>query len=315
MQYSIIVPLYNKAQYIEHTLHSIANQTYQDYELIVIDDGSTDGSYEIAESMINNRINNGRIIRQENSGVSVTRNHGVSISRGDYVTFLDADDWWEPTFLEEMTNLISEFPDAGLYGTSYYLIKNGRKRVAPIGLSKGFKKGYINYCKIYSQSLCMPITSSSVAIKREIFNETEGFREGITLGEDFDLWIRLALKHPTVLINKPLSNYFQDIPPQKRATRRLHDPSTHMLWNLDYLSEEEKNNQDLKILLDRLRAGGLFRYYLSRNYHPKALTELSKIEWTNVSRQAYKKYHSPLTIQRILDCCRKLGASIKKHII
>lgn len=312
MQFSIIVPLFNKAQYIGKTLHSIANQTCQEYELIVIDDGSTDDSYEIAKAMINDYFVNGRIIRQDNSGVSVARNHGVSLSSGNYVAFLDADDWWEPTFLEEMAGLIAEYPDAGLYGTNYYLIKNGRKRVAPIGLPEGFSKGYINYCKTYAQSLCMPITSSSVAIPRVLFNETEGFRKGITLGEDFDLWIRLVLKYPVALINKPLSNYYQDILPQKRATRKLHNPNTHMLWNLEQLADEEKKNQELKILLDRMRANGLFKYYLSKEYHAKALVELSKIEWSNVSKHVYKQYHTSIIIQRILARYRKIGATIKK---
>lgn len=161
----------------------------------------------------------------------------------------------------------------------------------------------------------MPISSSSVAIPRAIFNEYGGFRSGISLGEDFDLWIRIALKNQVALINKPLSNYFQDLPPHKRATRRLHNPENHMLWNLDYLSQAETSNQDLAILLDRLRASGLYRYYLSRKYHDQALEIISKINWSHVSQSIYRKYHTPLYFQRCVYSFRCLMVRIKSLIV
>ena len=125
MFFSIIIPLYNKAPYIEKALSSIVSQTFQDYELIVIDDGSKDDSASIAEKLIHNQWGDGskaKLIRQSNSGVSTARNNGVAASHGDYICFLDADDWWEPTFLEEMAKLIQDYPDAGIYGTGYTII-------------------------------------------------------------------------------------------------------------------------------------------------------------------------------------------------
>ena len=131
-------------------------------------------------------------------------------------------------------------------------MKNGKPRVAPIGVESNFKEGYINYCQTYARRLCMPVTSSSVAIPREVFQESGGFRTGIALGEDFDLWIRIALKHGVALVNRPLAYYFQDIPTGGRATRRIHAPASHMLWNLDYLADEEARNPDYKLLIDVL---------------------------------------------------------------
>lgn len=311
MRFSVIVPLYNKAQYIERTLRSIMQQSYSDFELIVVDDGSKDASYLVAKNTI---AGDGRctLVQQVNSGVAVARNHGVELSHGEYICFLDADDWWELDFLKEMSELISNYPEAGLYGTGFYLVKNGKKRVAPIGVQKDFEAGYINYCKAYARTLCMPISSSSVAIPREAFLAAGQFRKGISLGEDFDLWIRLALKYKVALVNKPLANYFQDIPPKLRATRRLHSPEKHMLWNLDYLQDEEKQNPDVKLLFDRLRASGLFRYYLSRQYHEEALRQLEKIDWNNVSAATYKVYHSSLLYQRIRFKSRETAATIKQ---
>lgn len=315
MKYSVIIPVYNKESYIERTLRSVLAQTFVDYELIVVDDGSTDRSYDIAYQMVGNDLPSRMVVRQKNSGVAVARNKGVSLSTGDYVCFLDSDDWWEPTFLEEMDSLITEYPDAGMYGTSFYLVKNGKQRKAPIGLDEGFERGYINYCQTYAKTLCMPITSSSVAIPKPIFKESGGFRSHITFGEDFDLWIRLALKYPVALVNKPLANYFQDMPASQRATRNLHEPNAHMLWNLDYLADEESKNQDLKLLLDRLRGSSLYRYYLSKKYHQVALEQLEKVDWTHMSKYIYDTYHCPLWWQRFKYMFRKVGSSLKQLLI
>ncbi len=312
VRFSIIVPLYNKARYIEKAVNSVLGQTYKDYELIVVDDGSTDGSLDIVLRLLGKEGNHQRVVSQTNAGVSMARNKGAELAKGDYICFLDSDDWWEPTFLEGMNRLIETCPDAGLYGTGFYLIKNGKKRIAPIGLSSGFKIGYINYCQVYAQTLCMPITSSSVAIPREVFNNSGRFRRGITLGEDFDLWIRIALKYPVALINTPLANYFQDIPIKNRATRKLRDPKTHMLWNLEYLEDEELTNHDLKVLMDRLRVTGLLRFYLSRKYHEESLIQLAKVDWSNVSKKSYKIYHSPVLMQRIRFRLLGFAASIKR---
>jgi glycosyltransferase involved in cell wall biosynthesis len=118
--FSIIIPLYNKAPYIAKAIQSVASQTFQEFELIVIDDGSTDDSYSIARQMLdalNPPLGGWGAVHQENQGVSTTRNNGVKLAKFPYICFLDADDWWEPTFLEEMKVLIDAFPEAGIYGS------------------------------------------------------------------------------------------------------------------------------------------------------------------------------------------------------
>ena len=153
IKYSIIIPLYNKASYVRNALDSIVAQTYKDWELIIVDDGSTDNSATICEEFIKEKskicnlksqIENIKIISQPNAGVAAARNNGVKSSHGEYLCFLDADDWWEPAFLAEMDKLFIEYPDAGIYATNYIYYKPGKTHVA-----LNLPRGYMNYPDAY----------------------------------------------------------------------------------------------------------------------------------------------------------------------
>lgn len=318
IRFSVIIPLYNKAPYVAKTLQSVFDQTFTDWELIVVNDGSTDNSLQVATEVVegvSERFPEGKlnIISQNNSGVSVARNNGVAASHGEYVCFLDADDWWETTFLEEMDKLISEFPDAGIYGTGYNIINETRHktRVAPIGVDENFEKGYINYCKVYAKTLCMPLTSITVAIRRAVFDEMQGFKPNLKLGEDFELWIRIALKYKVSFLNKALANYNQDVDAANRGTHHLHAPENHMLWNLDYLEEEEKKNSDYKQLIDKLRTYGLLNYYISQAYHDAAQQELSKVDWKRQPPFCVKLYRKPVFYLRLRQRVLTYGSKLK----
>lgn len=312
MRFSVIIPLYNKVSFVRKAISSVLEQTFQDFELIVVDDGSTDGSDEEARNSMP-ESEKFKLIRQVNSGVSLARNNGVAVAASSYLCFLDADDWWEPTFLEEMDKLVSAFPDAGIYGTGYNIINETkhRTRVAPIGVDAGFEKGCINYCQAYLKNMGMPLCSSSVCIPRNIFLEMGGFPQNVSLGEDFILWIHIALKYPVVLVNKALSNYNQDIEPDKRAVGRLHSPEHHMLWNLSDLEPEEYRNPDYKHLIDKLRVTGLMPYYLSPSYHEMAKGELIKVNWNLQPKSVKLEYRLPLGMLRFKSRFMKWGARMK----
>lgn len=311
--FSVIIPLYNKAPYVRKTVESVLGQTLGDYELIIIDNGSNDGSSEIVAEFTDPRI---RIVRLEkNVGVSNARNKGVSISTSPYITFLDADDWWEPTFLEDMAGMIERYPDAGIYGTSYWMVKNSKKRLAPIGVDDGFTEGEINYCTVYAKTLCMPLTSITVAIPRAVFDEAGGFKPHLKLGEDFDLWIRIALKHKVVFLNKPLSNYNQDVDVTYRGTNHLHNPKEHMLWNLGYLESEEKTNPDYKQLVDNMRTYGLLTYLLTTKYRAAARQELAKVDWERQSIETQRLYRMPLWLLHLRKFILLSGSKIKKILL
>lgn len=312
MKFSVIIPLYNKAPYIAKAINSVLAQSFHDYELVIMDDGSKDDSFEVAKKAIEGN-DSCRLYRQENAGVSMARNNAVALSQGEYLCFLDADDWWSPTFLEEMSNLIDEYPDAGIYGTSYTIVNETKRktRVANIGVEKGFTKGYINYCSVYAKTLVMPLCTDSVCMSRIVFDEMRGFPKGIKLGEDFLLWIRVALKYKVAFLNKSLSFYNQDVEVANRGIGRLYNPQEHMLWNVDFLADEEKTNSDYKQLIDKLRTNSLLPYYISKEYNQAASKELEKVDWKRQSLKVKWLYSLP---QCVLSQRQKLlcvGSRIK----
>lgn len=291
--FSVIIPLYNKAPYIAKAIESVLGQTYRDFEVIVIDDGSTDQSLEVAKTFENKSIT---IVSQPNSGVSTARNNGVKLAKHPYICFLDADDWWHPTFLEEMKRLITDFPDAGIYGSGYYIVKNGQERIAPIGVPQGFERGIIDYCEVYAKTLCMPLTSISVVIPKHIFDEEKGFKSQLKFGEDFDLWIRIALKHKVILVNKPLAYYNQDVDVNNRgvAVHKIYSPVNHFIFNLDYLYDSEKNNHRLKILLDKLRVYILLKYRMQRAFPKEYSAEIKKVDFSVQPLGVRLQYYLPV---------------------
>ena len=115
LRFSIIIPLYNKANFIAKTLNSVLNQTYTDFEVVIVNDGSTDNSLEIVQIFDDKRI---KLFTTKNQGVSATRNFGIKQSQGDYIAFLDADDIWEEKFLETINKLILSFPNEQVYASS-----------------------------------------------------------------------------------------------------------------------------------------------------------------------------------------------------
>lgn len=310
MLFSVIIPLYNKASYIERTLRSVISQSFSDFEVIVVDDGSTDGGAEIADSILAESGVEYQLIRKPNGGVGSARNEGINASRGQYVCFLDGDDWWAPEFLERMAWLIENYPDAGLYCTNYYYVKHGRNNV-----KLDIPTGYFNYCREYARTMCMSATSSSACVSREILDEMGGFKPWLKLGEDFDLWIRIALKYGIAIVDEPLAYYFNDLPPAHRATHHLHKPENHMLWNLDYLAEEEKRNPDYKLLIDKLRAGGLLSYHLSREWREAAAMELAKVDWNHIPASLHTPYLLPRFLVKSKAAFMRAGARMKRKLL
>lgn len=311
MKFSVIIPLYNKAPYIKKAIESVLKQSFKDFELIIVDDGSFDDSLQVAKAICKDTHCNYQIIHQNNAGVSIARNNGVAVSNGDYICFLDADDWWTPVFLERMDSFIKEYPQAGIYGSNYYYVKNNRQRVCVTSNVKG----YINYFATYADKLQMPLWTGAVCIPRDVFFEFGGFRPQLTLGEDFDLWIRIALKHKVAFNNEPLSYYSQDADPSFRLIGKLYDPKVHILWNLDYMEKEEVKNADYKRLIDKLRTYSLLPYYSSRQYRTAASQELSKVDWKKQPIKVRIQYKMPIVLLIVIGTFMKFGSAIKKRIL
>lgn len=315
MRFSVIIPLYNKAPYVAKAVASVLSQTFIDYEMVIMDDGSKDDSYNVALKAIEGH-SNCHLYKQENAGVSMARNNAVALSHGEYLCFLDADDWWKPTFLEEVSKLIEEFPDAGIFGTNYTIVNetNYRTRVASVGVEDGFDKGYVNYCRVYAKTMYMPLWTGAVSIPRKVFDEMQGFPKGVKLGEDFILWMHVASKFKVAFLNKPLAYYNQDVDVANRGTHHLHCPKDHMLWNLTDLEPLEKTDADYKQLIDNLRTYSLLPYYLSPSYHESAQVELDKVEWKKQPFITRCRYRQPIWMLRSSIAIKKMGSKLK-HVV
>jgi glycosyltransferase involved in cell wall biosynthesis len=318
--FSIIIPLYNKAAYIEKAIYSLLSQTYQEFELIVVNDGSTDESLSNSQFIIHNlelkepdKFKKIKIVQQENQGVSTARNNGVKLAKYDYIAFLDADDWWEPTYLEEMKGLIEEFPRAGLYGSSYYKVKGKQFIPAAIGLDKGFKRGIINYFEAYTRSLYQPIWTGAAIIKKSVFHSEKGFKPLLKMGEDFDLWVRVAMKYSVALLNKPLAYYNQDVELANRAIgEKLYEPEQHMLFN-DYSAYQ--TNQEFVRMFETLAVYGLLPYYLANKNMKEVQAILKGIHWESHNFK-YRLYYKilPKWIVRFWLGLLKVGVRVKKAV-
>lgn len=192
---SIIIPLYNKEQYIAQTIQSICTQTYQDFEILVVDDGSTDNSLSIVHTFKDPRIH---IVQQKNTGVSAARNRGIAESKYDLIAFLDADDTWFPTYLEKINTLVQLFPECSVFGTNYKIVDSNSNERFPVDvtlLEFNEECGIIHdYFDIASRT-APPVWTSAVVIRKSALNAVGGFPVGITLGEDLVVWARLACKY------------------------------------------------------------------------------------------------------------------------
>lgn len=191
---SVVIPLYNKASQIASTLRSVLAQTYQDFEIVVVDDGSTDNSLAEVGKVGDSRI---RIIRQSNAGVSAARNKGISAAKGEFVALLDGDDRWEETYLETQLQLAHSYPDCDVFATNYKLVDevgNVQSTVLRRLRIEGESGVLDNYFEVASHS-SPPICSISVMVRRGVFESVGGFPIGIRSGEDLLTWARLACRY------------------------------------------------------------------------------------------------------------------------
>lgn len=197
--FSIIIPLYNKADYIAETLKSVLNQTYNYYEVIVVNDSSTDNSLEIVSSFHDKRIH---VYTKKNEGVSAARNYGIMHAKHDYIAFLDADDIWDVDYLECQKKMIDKYPNAGIYSIGFYMIKYGKKvfcNILPNKEKDFLIDDYFKQSVVNGLSICW---TSSLCLRKDIIKQMPMFRVGIKRGEDLDLWLRVALEYDIAYLNQ-----------------------------------------------------------------------------------------------------------------
>jgi glycosyltransferase involved in cell wall biosynthesis len=222
--FTVVIPLHNKRDHIIRAINSVLLQTYEAYEVIIIDDGSTDGSPNMVDSKFYDSV---KLIRQVNLGISGARNKGVKEAKGDIIAFLDADDTWEPHFLEEMCALKFKFPEANCLVSSYQFKLNEKYIDPKVRFSKKVKEPRLldDYFSVCAKG-DLPFIISSFCITRNSFLKSGGFAEDIAIGEGQDLFSRLAINEiiaysPSVLSFYNLDSYNragQQVVPDKECS-------------------------------------------------------------------------------------------------
>ena len=191
---SVIVPTYNRANRLEGTLRSIVSQTYQDFELIVVDDGSTDNTSKVIESFPSAQY----LPMKKNSGVSKARNIGLACAKGKFICFLDSDDLWKEKKLEIQIHWMESNTDNQVCYTDEIWVRNG-VRVNQMNKHRKYTGDIFRHCL----ALCI-VSPSSVMIRAKLFSEIGNFDESLPACEDYDLWLRIAVKYAFHFIEEPL---------------------------------------------------------------------------------------------------------------
>jgi glycosyltransferase involved in cell wall biosynthesis len=191
---SVIIPTYNRADLLMASLRSVAAQTFTDYEVIVVDDGSSDGTRE----RVNGWPRPIRYLWQPNQGVSEARNHALRVTKSEFVAFLDSDDLWQPRFLEQTVGRLRECPDEVLVFTDFISTDPAGKPIR--GHRKKPHSGDVT-ARLFASTF---IHTSAVVMRAAIIRDAGGFDGRLTHNEDYDLWLRLSLRHRFGLIPEPL---------------------------------------------------------------------------------------------------------------
>jgi glycosyltransferase involved in cell wall biosynthesis len=301
--FSVVIPLYNKESFVSHAIESVLMQTFTDFELIVVDDASTDKSVQFAESFPDSRL---RVVHHpHNKGLSAARNTGIANATSTFITFLDADDYWKPGFLQAMQNLTAQYPAAGIFASGYLEEKHG-KLIAPKVNLKLLPGQQTLIEDFFQANLYQPIYwFGSVVVKKEVFAQVGGFDTAITFGEDTDFNIRANTHFRLAYLNSPLAVYRMDSENQITRSDFVYKRLT------DFDKYETLAKPSVKKFLD------VNRYFLAMNYRlagadHKAKELINAIDRGNLTLTQKLMLTLPLPVIRMIRGLK--SAILKKGI-
>lgn len=200
--FTVVIPLYNKEVSIKNTIESVLRQTYQKFEIIIVNDGSTDNSIKIVETINDDRIT---LINQNNKGVSVARNCGIKAANNEWISFLDGDDLWKSNHLEEVKKMMQKFPDEKVYVTSFEY--SDKRPMFKYSRTDSISKIESYFKEAIKEHL---IWTSIVVVDKSCLNEVGGFDERLSRGEDLDLWARLMRNYTAIKSDEVTAIYNMD---------------------------------------------------------------------------------------------------------
>ncbi|SHJ09898.1 Glycosyl transferase family 2 [Mesonia phycicola] len=266
--FSVVIPLYNKETHIKNTLQDVLDQNFKDFEVIIVNDGSTDKSVSIVEKFTDTRI---KLFHQDNQGAAAARNYGIEQASAKHIALLDADDMWKNNHLEEFYKSLQKFPDAGVYCNAYQLkLRSNFTHNASYNL-ENLKE--IQLVKDYFKASCIHplIMTSGVAFKKQKFFDVGGFDPKIISGQDIDLWIRFAL-YTEIVFNPKITACYDKTVANSLSKKHLRKIKYEFLNNY---KEQENKNPSFKNYLD------LNRYAVAiqcKYYNDKEVFQLLKKE-------------------------------------
>ncbi len=279
MRVNVIIPTYNRSWAVKRAIDSVFAQTYPHFQLIVVDDGSTDDTKRLLDTYDDPRM---VVLTQPNRGVSAARNTGIRAGRGDLISLLDSDDLWLPDKLSRQVDFFEHHPDALICQTEEIWIRNGR-RVNPK------KRHQKPQGMIFEPSLALCLVSpSAVMIRRKLLDEVGLFDENLPACEDYDLWLRISWKYPIYLIDAPLIIKHGGHADQLSRAPELDKYRIAALCKLldaEYLNKKQTQSA-LKMLKEKCRiyAGGCLKRNRQETAH----------HYLNLAQERLKRYSALL---------------------
>lgn len=300
---SVVIPLYNKEKSVRATLESVLAQTYKDWECIVVNDGSTDNSANVVKEFMAQIDDRWTLISQENAGVSAARNAAILAAKGEYVTFLDADDLWMPDYLETLDALIRDYPDAGLYCIGYRVVRDNQmvNGVSSITQDADRVRGWVNDVWNGNTDLFAGSSSSS---SRERLIRVGLFDTRMTHGEDLDLFWRLVLDGGIVRDSKCCAFYRMDA--ENRAMHRVPPLDKLIVNYVDKYAEARANDAEFRKFFDEQMIYRLYPYMLSKTYRKEARKIAKQFDYSQLKWSMHFRMLFPWTYYYIKRVMRKM---------
>lgn len=227
--FSVIIPVYNKEHCIERTLQSVIAQTFSDFELIIVNDGSEDESLRVIQSIHDSRI---RVFSKKNEGVSIARNYGIERASHEFICFLDADDEWQPNFLSAMREVVLQFPESSFFSCPF-VARARNKNIENEYMIDGIGDMFTidDFCKSFLDNKHSPCCVGSVCVRKSLLIKCGMFPIGVKKGEDHDLWMRLACKEKLVYTTLTRMIYNLDTENNSRGSYRSYkDSFPYWVW-------------------------------------------------------------------------------------
>ncbi len=279
MKFSVIIPVFNKADTILSAIESVYAQTVTDYEIVIVDDGSSDDLNAVLNTVQSASL---RILHQENRGVSAARNTGIDNATGDYVCFLDADDLWKPNHLEVLHHLIAAYPNSEVFVTSHCVQTDNGAMIHSADFLTSFAQDFEtdDFLGLLNSTSYGVVHTNSVCVKRDMLQKNHiRFQEGIKIGEDTDVWYRLGLKNTVAVSKQETTQYRREFSTATRQSFHVHD------WIFVSRSQEILSDSDIPdyrkqsfiALIDRYKLTSS-REYMAQGDRQRAKRVLSEIQ-------------------------------------